>query len=256
MDARLRTSRIKSLQQLEDEEVVDTAKAIHDVVMEKVPEEINQRLKDVEHDTALLVGSLVEKMLTEKFKEWEDRFTEMKGLVKTLGDMVGSSKSRMEGLEVSYLGGMNQVKALLQNMPIPQLTVNIPKDAIQINQLPSVVNIAKDSINVQVDRPIVNVPEGSIQVNVQQTPSIVNVPRDAINVHVQQPTSVVNIPKDAINVRVPASVVNIPESAIQVKVDHKAFMKPRVTKSRKKINYDRTTGRPESIDEEVIETLE
>jgi hypothetical protein len=196
--------------------------------MKELTDSFSNQVKSMELIVMARAGSYFEKMLVDNTQK-----------------SLGLYEEKMQEMHSIYDGTLNQVKSILQSLPIPQVNVtssqvnvSVPENAIQIQQSTPNVNVSvpENSIRIEQSTPNVNVnvPESAIKME----PSIVNMtmPENAIKVDVRQEPSVVNmaIPKEAfkfdLNQAIPNVNVNVPKA------------KP----IKKHISYDEL-GRPDCI---------
>lgn len=251
-----------------DSELIQVAKAVRDEVLDatdkKLQKELQSSLKSLESN---VITSIVKSLDGEKDRHADElemtvrltksigqayskHFEELNSVVKGLGIKLAESENRadrmesifekcLEGMAKSYEMNYDRLVETIKMMPMPEVHVSIPSEAIQINQLPSIVNLPEGAIQITQSTPTITIPKDSIMVNVTQHPSIVNLPKDVIKVQVNQTAAKMHFPKDA----------------IKVNVEHKTILEKSKGKTmvEKSILYDPVTGRPAKIMEETTE---
>lgn len=269
-----------------DSELIQAAKAIRDEVLsiadKKFDSKIDSRIKSLESNVIVNVTKSLEGIKDQHAKDLETDLsvrltksishafrTQFAGLdftIKSLELKLEESEKRAANLESifekslmamaqAFETGQKQLIESIKSLPVPHVHLSVPVDAIQVQQMPSIVNVPEGAIQIHQAIPQITIPKDSIMVEVNQKPSIVNmtppvvnIPKNAINVNVRQEPSVVNIKQDA-------AVVNIPEKAIQVNVESKSILErvKGTTSTVKNILYDAGTGRPAQIVETTTE---
>lgn len=270
-----------------DSELIEAAKAIRDEVLEEADRKFDSKLSILKKYILDSVSDSLEWKKEQRFKDLETGLTktihdDFSTRFKYLEDKVSEAGDKSKGLEslleksltamvkVFEAGQMQMVDAI-RNMPVPNVHLSVPVDAIRIEQSSPIINLPKDSIRIEQSPSVVNLPDGAITVNVNQQPSIVNLPKDAISVSVNQQPSIVNLPKDSIRIEQSSPVVNLPKNAITVNVkqqpsivnlpkdsinvEHRTILEREKGKKfvQKTIVYDSATGRPAKIMEETTD---
>lgn len=244
-DARVE-SRIKSL---ESQVIVNVTKSLEGIK--------DQHAKDLETDLSVRLTKSIA-------SAFQSQFNGLDYTIKSLELKLEESEKRAASLESvfekslmamaqAFEVGQKQLIESIKNLPVPHVHLSVPVDAIQVQQMPSVVNLPEGAIQIHQAIPQITIPKDSIMVHVDQKPSIVNmtppvvnIPKNAINVNVRQEPSIVNMQPQ---------VVNIPKDAISVNVEHKTILEKHKGKTfvEKNIIYDAATGRPAKIMEETTE---
>jgi len=227
--------------------------------VEKSLSDYHRRLGDVKSSSISQAGKMLEKMLgeevgkhlqtltkayQEKVQELEkaNRAREMDAISRVTKALEVEFSRRLDAIagqkgdylaniqksyELGYQAGFDQIKTLLQSLPVPQVNISVPENAIQVKQQPSQVTV--------------NVPDHAIEV--KMLPSQVILPENAIQMKMLPSQVDVHVPEKAIQVQMEKSLVtvNVPEQ----KAADVHFNVP-VRKVKKLISYD-SLGRPVEI---------
>lgn len=269
-----------------DSDLIQVAKAVRDEVLhianKTFSKQLESRVKSLESNVIVNVTKSLESVKDKHAKDLEtdlsvrltksiasafkSQFNGLDFTIKSLELKLEESEKRADNLEKifekslmamaqAFEVGQKQLVESIKNLPVPHVHLSVPVDAIQVQQMPSIVNVPEGAIQIHQAIPQITIPKDSIMVHVDQkpsivnmTPQVVNIPKNAINVNVRQEPSVVNIKQDA-------AVVNIPEKAIQVNVESKSILErvKGTTSTVKNILYDAGTGRPAQIVETTTE---
>ncbi len=171
----------KMIDKLIGEEVAKHLAALSAVHQEKVLElEKAHRAREVN------TISRVSKALEEEFSK----------RIEVISGKGGQLAEVLKSYELGYQAGLDQVKMLLQALPVPQVNVTIPDHAIQVKQLPSHVSF--------------NLPDQAIQVKMMPSHVDVHIPEKAISVQMEK--SIVNIHPE---VKSPDVHVNMPRRRVK-----------------------------------------
>ncbi len=241
------------------DDLAEASRAIHDELVEKLIGEVPR-----------IVGAILSVEIAALRKEM------------TTG-LSAERASLLRELEGFALKLKTDVLGFIQNLPAPQITVNVPQQeapTVNVTVPEAVINLPEMVVNlpemkaapITVNVPemkapdvIVNVPEMVVNVPAQEAPQItvnvpemkvpdviVNVPQqEAPTVNVTVPEVVVNLPASLpaeVVVNVPETVVNLPE----MRAPDVVVNVPPPRRLKKTISYDEV-GRPSEIVEEEVD---
>jgi hypothetical protein len=155
----------------ERDNFIQAGKAIHDSLRETLPREIieqvksslrdelsadltkafNDRLADHETEMVRKLDRMMENHKAEVLKVVADKITEFGEYESRRLDLLVKDINEKTTTQLRLF--KDQILTWLQSQPPPQVTVNVPENAIEVKQLPSVVNVDAPQVIVEAAPP-------------------------------------------------------------------------------------------------------
>jgi len=247
----------------EEDPLDEMGKALFDAVVEVLPDVAQKALAPLQQEAEarlhVTLGATLQKELDARGHQHESQLAALRNDFQSafaaqaklyedrLANQAAAHADALDRLHKLHEAGLAGLKAVLQALPTPQVTV--PAEAIVVKQLPSTVNL---SPRIENPAPVIHVKN---EVPQQAAPVINVAPAAAPVVNVPAgPAPVLKIEKGALRVELEQK-----PSVVNLEVGAKAFTllapPPRTTRTIKSVVYG-PDGRPARIEETTTEEPE